>query len=189
MGKKGYRKKGTKKPIYNNIEFDSIDEVQFYIYLTTLQRYGLLERFVFHPHKISVTDPVVEYQVIQKTLKTKSKTIVKSKIILNEATYTTDFILYGLDDVMKPYFRQSADGTYWCDVKGKWSGTHGSDARYFSLLVKVLYHLKKIFVNKVIVQDLCAQTFVPDELRFTKTGKASSVFKGCRTLEEFLYGR
>lgn len=33
MGKKGYRSKGKEKPTYNGIEFDSIDEVQFYIWL------------------------------------------------------------------------------------------------------------------------------------------------------------
>lgn len=187
MGKRGYRKKGAAKPVYDNITFDSIDEVQFYIYLKQLKSYGLLDDFKFHPETITVIEPVIETQVITKKRRTASSHTVKEKTVLHGATYTTDFILYGLNEKFKPYFRQSVDGSYWCDVKGKWSGTHGGDAKYFSLLVKVLYYLKKIFVNKVIIQDLCQKTFVPNELRYTKTGKESVVFKGCKTIEEFLY--
>lgn len=186
MGKRGYRNKGAEKPIYDGITFDSIDEVHFYIYLKTLKKNKLIEDFTFHPDSILVFPPYTEQIVETKQLKTKVKQVIKEKTVLHEATYTTDFIIKGLSDVMKPYFRISSDGTYWCDVKGHWSGSHGGDAKHFSFLVKALWYLKRIFVNKVVVRDLCAKTFVPDEIRYTKTGKESKIFKGCKTLKEFL---
>lgn len=186
MGKRGYRNKGVEKPVYDGITFDSIDEVQFYIYLKELKKHKLIDDFTFHPDSIEVIPSYTEIVEEVKQLKTKVKRTLKEKTVLHNATYTTDFIIKGLSDKMKPYFRASSDGLYWCDVKGHWSGSHGGDAKHFSLLVKVLWYLKRIFVNKIIIRDLCQETFVPDELRYTKTGKESKIFQGCKTIKEFL---
>lgn len=187
MYKRGFRKKGTEKPTYKDITMDSIDEVYMFIWLETAEKAGLIGKWEYHPESIQVIPPYTENVVEEKQLKTKVKRIEKVKTVLNSATYTTDFrILEIKDPRLHSLFRISSDGWYWIDVKGKWSGSFGKDAKYFSLLTKVLWYLKEIFVNKIIVQDLCKATFCPDSLRITKTGKKSKVFEGCKTLKEFL---
>lgn len=187
MNKRGFRKRGTAKPVYKDITMDSIDEVQMFIWLETAEQAGLIGKWEYHPESIQVIPAYTENVVEEKQLKTKVKRIEKVKTVLNSATYTTDFrILEIKDPRLFSIFRISSDGWYWVDVKGKWSGSFGKDAKYFSLLTKVLWYLKEIFVNKIIVQDLCKATFCPDALIRTKTGKKSKVFEGCKTLKEFL---
>lgn len=187
MGKRGFRKKGTDKPSYKGLIFDSIDEVQMFIWLETAEKAGLIGKWEYHPESIQVIPAFTENVVEEKQLKTKVKRVEKVKTVLNSATYTTDFRIDTIKDPrLFKIFRISSDGWYWIDVKGKWSGSFGKDAKYFSLLTKVLWYLKEIFVNKVIVRDLCAETFCPTELIHTKTGKKSKVFDGCKTLKEYL---
>lgn len=187
MSRRGFRKKGKEKPIYRNIEFDSIDEVQMYMWLETAEQAGLIGKWVYHPTTIQVIPPYVEYIVEYKKLKTKTKVVEKEKTILNSASYTTDFKISEIKDArLYDHFRISKDGWYWIDVKGKWSGSFGKDAKYFSLLTKVLWYLQEIFINKVVTQDLFSATFCPDTLFFTKTGKKSKVFNNCKSIREYL---
>ena len=188
MGKKGYRSKGKEKPTYNGIEFDSIDEVQFYIWLRDAQKAGLIGKWDYHPPTIQVLPSYTENIVETVQLKTKTKIVEKVKTVLHNASYTPDFIIHSINDSrIRKFFRVSCDGKYWVDVKGKFSGSaHGGEMKYFSLLTKILWYLKKIFINKTIVRDLTSNTFCPDELKVTKTGKPSAVFKGHKTLKEFM---
>lgn len=189
MGRRGFRKKGAEKPSYKNIVMDSIDEVQMFIWLENAEKAGLIGKWEYHPDSIQVIPPYTENVVEEKKLKTKTKRIEKVKTVLNSATYTTDFRIWEIKDTrLFKVFRISSDGWYWIDVKGKWSGSFGKDAKYFSLLTKVLWYLKGIFVNKVIVRDLCEQTFAPDGVRYTKTGKESIIFRDCKTMKEYLNG-
>lgn len=185
--RRGFRKKGVQKPTYKGIEMDSIDEVQMFIWLEHAEKAGLIGEWEYHPSSIEVIPAYTEQVTEVKELKTKTKYIEKEKTVLNSASYTTDFRIKEIKDHrLHSVFRISSDGWYWIDVKGKWSGSFGKDAKYFSLLTKILWYLKEIFVNKVIVRDLCAATFCPNELMYTKTGKKSKVFDGCKTLKEYL---
>lgn len=189
MGKRGYRKKGKEKPFYDGVEFDSIDEVQFYMWLKAAEKAGLVGKWIYHPPTIEVLPAFKEKVVDVIQLKTKSKVVERTKTILHNASYTPDFQIFAIPDSrIRAFFRVSSDGTYWVDVKGKFSGSvHGGEMKYFSLLTKVLWYLKHIFINKIIVRDLTEATFCPDELKVTKTGKPSTIFKGHKTLKEFIH--
>lgn len=169
MQRNGYRKKGTAKPEKYGIVFDSIDEVWMYEWLTDAKKAGLLKDFLYHPSPVEVFPAYIEGK----------------KTILHSCTYTPDFIITGISDKLKPYFRKSDDGFWWTDVKGSFSAH--SDLRSFMLICKALWYLKKIYVNKVVLKDLCSQTFVPESIKYTdKKKQLRTAFKGCRSLDEFL---
>ena len=166
---KGFRKKGTAKPEKYGITFDSADEQYFYDYCLDAKKAGLLREFVYHPEPVLVFPDYVE----------------KKKIVLRKCSYTPDFILEGIDDKLKPYFRESFDKRYWIDVKG--SFIVRGESKFFVLMTKVLWNLHKIFINKVVVKELCEKTFVPESIRYTdKTKQLRTAFKDCRSLDKFL---
>ena len=166
---RGYRKKGTKKPEKYGITFDSLDEIWMYEWLLDAKKAGLLKDFIYHPESILI---VPEYKEGKKT-------------ILHKSTYTPDFILIGIAKKLKPYFRESADKKYWIDIKG--SFIVRGESKFFVLMTKVLWYLHKIFINKVVMQELCKKTFVPESIRYTdKTKQLRTAFKDCRSLDEFL---
>lgn len=169
MQHKGYRKKGTAKPEKYGITFDSIDEVWMYDWLTDAKKAGLVKDFLYHPECVEVFPAYVEGK----------------KTVLHSCTYTPDFIITGIHDKLKSYFRKSQDSFYWIDIKGTFSAH--SDLRSFMLICKALWYLKKIFINKIIMKDLCSKTFASESFRYTdKKKQLRTAFKDCRTLEEFL---
>ena len=166
---KGYRKKGTAKPEKYGIVFDSIDEVWMYEWLLDAKKVGLVKDFLYHPECVEVFPAYVEGK----------------KTVFHSCTYTPDFIITGIHDKLKPYFRKSEDSFYWIDIKGSFSAH--SDLRSFMLICKALWYLKKIYVNKTVMKDLCSKTFVPESIKYTdKKKQLRTAFKDCRTLEEFL---
>ena len=166
----GYRKKGTKKPEKYGIIFDSADEIWMYDWLLDAKKVGLIESFIYHPESILI---VPEYKE-------------GKKVILHKSSYTPDFIIIGIDKKLKPYFKESFDKRVYVDVKGAYVGLHG-DLKAFVLITKVLWYLKKIFINKIIMKDLCSKTFASESFRYTdKKKQLRTAFKDCRTLEEFL---
>lgn len=167
---RGCRKKGKAKPEKYDIVFDSIDEIFFYEYCLEAKKAGLIEGFFYHPDPIEVFPAYVE----------------DKKTILHSCTYTPDFIITGVHDKLKPYFRKSFDGLIRIDIKGSYTALHG-DLKAFMILTKALWYLKKIFINKIIMKDLCSKTFVPESIKYTdKKKQLRTAFKDCRTLEEFL---
>ena len=166
---KGYRKKGTAKPEKYGIVFDSVDEQYFYDWLLDAKKVGLVKDFLYHPECVEVFPTYVEGK----------------KTVFHSCTYTPDFIITGIHDKLKPYFRKSQDSFYWIDIKGSFSAH--SDLRSFMLICKALWYLKKIYVNKIIMKDLCSKTFASESFRYTdKKKQLRAAFKDCRTLEEFL---
>ena len=169
MAVQGFRKKGTKKPEKYGIVFDSVDEVFMYEYCLDAKKAGLIKSFIYHPASVLVFPDYVE----------------KKKIVLRKCTYTPDFILEGISEKLKPYFRESFDKKVWIDVKG--SFIVRGESKFFVLMTKVLWHLHKIFINKVVVQELCKKTFCPEAIKFTdKTKQIRTAFKDCCSLDEFL---
>ena len=167
---RGYRKKGTKKPEKYGITFDSVDEQYFYDWLLDAKKAGLIKGFIYHPEAVEVFPAYVEGK----------------KTILHSCTYTPDFIITGISEKLKPYFRKSNDGLYWIDIKGAFVGIRG-DLRAFTIIMKALWYLKKIYVNKIIMKELCEKTFVSDSFKYTdKKKQLRTAFKGCRSLDEFL---
>lgn len=166
---RGYRKKGTKKPEKYGITFDSVDEVFFYDWLLDAKKAGLIKGFIYHPEPVLVFPDYVE----------------KKKIVLRKCSYTPDFILEGIGDKLKPYFRESLDKKYWIDIKG--SFIVRGESKFFVLMTKVLWHLHNIYINKVVVKELCEKTFCPESIRYTdKTKQLRTAFKDCSSLDEFL---
>ena len=167
---RGYRKKGTKKPEKYGITFDSVDELWFYEYCLDAKKAGLLKEFIYHPEAIELFPSFIE----------------KKKTVLHKCSYTADFILIGIDKRLKPYFRKSNDERYWVDVKGAYVGLHG-DLKAFMIITKALWYLKQIFINKIIMKELCKKTFVPEAIKYTEKKKQiCAAFKDCGSLEAFL---
>ena len=48
----GFRKRGTKKPVYNNIVFDSVDEIGTYMWLEECLENKLIQGFIYHPDSL-----------------------------------------------------------------------------------------------------------------------------------------
>ena len=166
---RGYRKKGTKKPEKYGITFDSVDEQYFYDWLLDAKKAGLIKGFIYHPEAVEVFPAYVE----------------KKKTVLHKCSYTADFILEGIGDKLKPYFRESIDKRVWIDVKG--SFIVRGESKFFVLMTKALWYLHKIFINKVVVKEICEKTFCPESIRYTdKTKQLRTAFKDCRSLDEFL---
>lgn len=184
--KHGFRKAGTAKPTYKGVEFDSLYEIHLYKWLEIAVKYGLIEGFYYHPDSVKVIPEYnIEYEE-KKQLKTKVKTIHRTKTVFRAVTYTADFLLYGVSECLKPYFEISADGFYWCDCKSTFMDT--GESKYFSLLRKVLWYVKQIHLNKVVPVDLFHKTYCPDNVRYGVSGKELKAYKGCPTINNFMKG-
>lgn len=172
--------KSKNKPTYNEIEFDSNEEIEFYHWIQEAMEYGFIKDFSYNVKSYDLS-PKVSVN-IEKQLKTKTKIV--SKHLLNAHIYTPDFIFEVgekfplLEDKHGLY---SPDGTFVIDVKGSFQLHDGS--RSFSMNQKWMYDKYGIYVNKVIPKKFFSKTWVPEKCRFTeKTRKERACYKGIPTL-------
>lgn len=183
----GFRKRGTKKPVYNNIVFDSVDEIGTYMWLEECLENKLIQGFIYHPDSFKITDPVTkEIKVITTNNKGISKEKTKKITILRESSYTADFYVFGIDKSLFDVL-YTKDGCAWIDTKGKWSAKGlGKDGKYFSLVKKIIYKLYGIYINTFMCEDVFKKTFVPEKYRLTeKTKKIKKQFIDCSSIQEF----
>ena len=125
--------------------FDSIAEACFYCWCVEAKELGLLKGFRLQPG-YHMTD-TVKHQIVKK-LKTKDKIVYRT--LLQESNYTADFKIsstrpiHGLIQVGIHLYDPTL---YIIDVKGAFNKA----ASEFSLTQKMLYALRGIYVNKVVV--------------------------------------
>lgn len=166
-------------PEYNDIKFDSQEELDFVYFLEDL---GV--PYVYQPPPLILAEPVKE--TITVKLKTKEKK--KETTILQGCSYTADFVIKNSDIdkqlADKLNLKESSDSNYWIDIKANYIANN--DDVKFSVIRKWVYQKHNIYINKVQPSTLFQRTFCPDRCRFTtKTHKEKKCYQPCDTLEEF----
>lgn len=166
-------------PEYNDIKFDSQEELDFVYFLEDL---GV--PYVYQPPPLILAEPVKE--TITVKLKTKEKK--KEITLLQGCSYTADFVIKNSDIdkqlADKLNLKESSDSNYWIDIKANYIANN--DDVKFSVIRKWVYQKHNIYINKVQPSTLFQRTFCPDRCRFTtKTHKEKKCYQPCDTLEEF----
>lgn len=200
---------GAKKIIheYNGILMDSNEEVYFAHWLDEAKDAGWVEKWAYVTKPFLIC-PYVRLPYIKTTqLKTKVKEEYKEFTLLHDLEYTPDFKVKWTDKGMERFVSYAAgherhnygnpksmffcgywqvkdmslSTTTWVEVKPKWD-FHQKTAR-FSVIQKVLWHFKHIFVDLIIPEDLFRDTFLPKEIckdfKYKKnpTGKQKGIKK------------
>jgi len=154
--------------VYKNTE-----ELYYSYMLDELQDLGYIEGYTYEAVKFELT-PEYTYPYIKETkLKTKTKIENKVKVIHKPMTYCPDFIvnfepngtlIAGALDKLKPFITSRSTLTNFVDVKGKFAGKTNSTKYTFPLKAKFMYHIHRIFVQKIVIEDFFEQNFVPKKV-------------------------
>ena len=190
---------------YQNIVYDSLEEVYIRWYLDELLEAGIIRDVVYQPETILLSDPKKYWW--EEELKTKSNQ--KSTKFLEGSTYTYDFEwqwddkyhnIFAMDidhppsfkkGEKKPYFLTQCFLTQWAcssiDVKGKFAN-RGSNLREFEAKRKWLYQKTGVFVQKIIPEKLFEATFTPSRYLFCDKmiKKLRTIHFEAKTLDLFL---
>lgn len=181
-------KKKKKKWIEDGIEFDSQEEIHFYLWLSELKSAGFIKKFKKVTESIVICEPYVD------TVVKKSKERVK-KTILRSLSYTPDFEIVWNESAMNKFcLHDHSDGKIVVnssmksiiDVKGRYSGVYNNSGVTFPIIQKVLWQFKGILTQKIIPEELFEATFLPEKLFKTKTGKDKTWRFAKITLEEYV---
>lgn len=175
------------KVIYDNIEFDSNEEIEFYCWCKELKKEEVIDYFNYHPKSFVLSEKKV-YNTCDKNGKHKERHLLHPheytpdfEIILKPFTWQDD-IKYFIDkaefkiDILQYTMFQFP--SIMIDVKGSFN-KYGGD-REFSINQKWVHDKHGIYVNKVVTKDLFKKTFVPTEVAFGKRGQLFSRFQGCK---------
>lgn len=168
---------------YDNIDFDSVEELEFYHWCVEAKNKGIILGFIYQPP--SYTLSTKKTYTVPKQLKTKIR--YDEKTLLRPHVYTADFMLYSEPgtnmDKFPNYIFIGSGGEILIDVKGTFN-MYGGD-RELSINQKWLYDKFDIYVNKVVPEKLFKATWVPEKVRYTpKTGKLRKKYEGCLTIKE-----
>ena len=201
---------------YNNIQFDSQEELYFFHYLTTLQENGFVNVFEYNTKVFKLSEPF-KYIWFQQ-LKTKQNK--KESTLLHSHIYTPDFyiewnkkahnIFYNLIhenvNLSKSVFIAqlevlNKDTDYekytgkiisYCEIKPAWDMQNMT--RLFSINCKWVMTDYNIYVQKIIPTApnkncLFAQTFIPEKCLYTAKKHQPKKFKyKVKSLTEFING-
>ena len=164
------------KPQYQDVIYDSKEEVHMVWYFEELEQNGWIERVEYHPKTHTLLEPV--FYTWKEELKTKTK--ARTNLLLEGCSYTYDFHWLWKDharDVfyqninsgqkLHCFFRAFRDVTC-IDVKGTWKG-RSTDYQAFLVKQKWLWKAEDIFVQPTVPEILFAKTFTP--ARYLKCDK------------------
>lgn len=147
-----------KKYIYNNITYDSKEEVEFAQWCDEAQRLGVINNYTYH---------CVEYLLSEKN------------DFFRKHIYTPDFSIE-INDKYKNLFPMQ---TMVIDVKGAFAKHDGE--RSFRINQKWVYDKYKVYIHKVIPKEWFEKYGVPELCRFTeKTKKERECYKNFNTIEK-----
>lgn len=161
------------KPIYNNITFDSNQEIFFYKWCQQAVKYKIMDSFTYHPDSYTLSQAK----------------FYNTKKILHPHIYTPDYIIkltqLGrniLQKVFKVFFN---DNLCMIEIKPAYS-PYGS-IEEFSINRKWMYEKYNIFVEKIEVDSLFIKTWCPQNCKLTqKTKKIRDKYKYCDTISTFI---
>lgn len=146
------------KIIYNDISFDSPEELSFFHWCNELFENGRLKEFKRCEKKDS-------FELIGKQHYAVNGT---KKFLFHDVKYCPDFILKGCL-VRDIYEKPIHTNIIYVDIKPSFS-KHG-DSKQFSIIRKLMMSVFDIYVHKIIVNELFQKTFVPELCRYTKVKK------------------
>lgn len=191
-------------PILNvTYSVDSVEEIAIYNWCIEAVKEGLIESWtvdspIYQPFSITVFDSVSKTEESNPVVLLKGIKMPKSKstTLLREHAYTPDFKLTftdkfiqlfpeALPKLLKPTTVDvnNNSAVVYIDVKGAFN-LHSGD-RVFSINQKWVYQQTKIFVNKLVPDDLFHLTYVPTAEQYTKKKKTlREKYITCKTLEE-----
>jgi hypothetical protein len=170
-------KKSNQQNKWSLLGFDSQEELYFARWCDEI---GI--KYEYKPTTFVLSDPVKLRQQKQRSICDVS--------LLNDATYTLDFVLLQYPSVianiptavdiyqdpitqgLKSALFKACGADVWVDVKGVDFKSMGrtSDAQY-PIKSKWLYQKHGVYVNSVVPSELFAKTFYPEEYFFSPTGK------------------
>jgi hypothetical protein len=155
---------------YDGIPYASKEEIYFVWYLDELFTDGYIAEYDYQPEPFSLFIPI-SYNWI-KQLKTKKKemttTLLRAhsyqadfKIIWNAKAYDKFFNFNKLTDA--PFIQNY--GLSWIDVKP--SHDMQNMTRLFHINQKWVHQRHGVYVQKIVPQELFAETFTPGRYRYT----------------------
>ena len=165
--------------VYNDIVFESREEVHFAMWCNELEENGYIHRWQKVTNSLEILQPVTSSYKKETKLKTKTKIEDKKFTILNNLSYTCDFVVtfthkgYNLfvqsenEPPKKSGIFSPKDELGGCnrncfiEIKPIFD-FHGKTAR-FAIMQKIIWWAKKQFVNLIIPEELFKNTFMPTE--------------------------
>lgn len=176
--------------VYNGLELDSKEENEFIYWLDEAKEYGLIADYKYQPQEYSLSNKEV---IFRKVLKGK-KIIEKEYTLLNPHIYTPDFSimftkmfydLYEKYEWNKIFKYTNLGEPLVIDIKGGFSRNGGD--RTFSINQKWVYHLYKIYIQKIVPQDLFKKTWCPELAKLTpKKKQVVEKYKNLKSIKDII---
>lgn len=168
-----------KEYIYNNIVFDSKEEIEFQIFLDEAKQHGLIKESIYQPPS---------YELIPKATYIDAKG--KEKTLFRAHNYTADWIIYPTElfDELPHGLKKSYDGTYIIDIKGTYNKNGGD--RILPIHAKLLYNKYNLILNKVVPEIFFkTANIAPEGLRWNqnikKEKRLRKAFEDLDSFEDF----
>jgi hypothetical protein len=176
-------------------EVKSDEEYHMTLWLNEAVEFGLVEDWDYEPKSFELLPERNYLEVVQK----KTKTSVVEKHLHQSANYTPDFRIAFTalgENKLLPYYKKSMYASnnkreIFVDIKGSYS-PHQNEARYFSLVQKLMMDKLGIWVQKVIPyaghwrRSLFCETFAPSKLRHKLNGSINACGERCKSVQEFI---
>lgn len=158
---------------YENISFDSNQEIFFYKWLQQAKQNGIVVQFQYQPKQFLLCQSVK----------------INNKHALRQHVYTADYkISFDKDmfEKVKHIFKFDNGGhEIYVDIKGGFNLYNNHTQ--FSINRKWVYSKYFIYVYKIQVDSLFEKTFVPQGCRYTdKTKKLRQKYKQHRLIKQFM---
>ena len=168
-------------------ELDSAEEWYFYQWLIEAYKLGIVIDFEYQPASFQITEKFKYVPAFGNPKK-------KEKHLLADHEYTADFRItfdkkYG--EKLSEYFKIPVEAinlqgnpNVWVDVKGGFNRFAGD--RNFSIHQKLVWDKYRVYVQKVVPEELFKKLGVPDAAKYTiKTKKPTAKYAvGSKSVEE-----
>jgi hypothetical protein len=176
---------------YKDIVFDSLEEIEFYLFLRDCLKYKLIKSFIYQPESLELIPKAT--LTYKQPYKRKAGYKEIEKTLYSAHKYTPDFKFKPLPlfwmifpQAYKILRYSDIDKHYYIDVKGAYNRFGGD--RQFSLNQKLAYQKFQIHINKIIPEKFFQQIgAAPDEIRWMKSRKVPTLKKayiGVQSIEE-----
>ena len=156
-------------------------EKEFYAWLLESEQAGLIQDIQYESQSFELISK--KTIIIEKQLKTKTKTIEKTLLLAH--SYTPDFVFKVSNERFKQLFYAGSNNLCFTDIKGTWSN-RGS-LQEFSINKKLMFDRFNIYINKIIPADIFKKTFCPEYARFSLIKKKErDKYLKYKTISEYL---
>ena len=170
-----------------NVELDSNEEYYVFNWLMDARDLGIVKDFEYQPKEFLLTE---KFKYVPAFGNPKQK----EKHLLADHVYTADFRivfnkLHG--ERLSEYFKipveaidANGDAIVWIDVKGGYNKFAGD--RNFSIHQKMVWDKYRIYVQKVVPEEMFKKMGVPEAAKYTiKTKKPTAKYAvGAKSLKE-----